>query len=228
MAEATDILSISKAFVRLIRDNIFEGEELALIEPFNGPRPPKTHCTIKFIRAKMFQHPIKEWIKDPSGNRQIFELMRGTRYCTYRVMFFGTGANQKSVECQNWMKSTLGAEFTLSQISGFGQIGEVQDATTENLAYQEERSFFNVELYAKFSQAFDWMEVEKVTVNVYRNGSREDIIKVEVVNENNNPIQLFYLEGESVVVKEDLPEGIIDSCFFFVSGETIFLQKEIG
>ncbi len=168
MAEATDILSISKAFVRLIRDNIFNGEELALIEPFNGPRPAKTHCTIKFLRAQMHQYPVKYWWKKQDDESVLIERIRGTRYCTYRVMFFGTGANQKAVECQNWMRSTLGAEFTLAVITGFGQIGEVQDATTENMAYQEERAFFNVDLYAKFSQSFEWVDTEVVGIELFR------------------------------------------------------------
>ncbi len=224
MAEATDILSISKAFVRLIRDNIFGGEELALIEPFNAPRPPKTHCTVKFLRAQMHQYPVKEWKNSPQGNGELVETIRGTRYCTYRVMFFGTGANQKAVECQNWMRSTLGAEFTLAVITGFGQIGEVQDATTENMAYQEERAFFNVDLYAKFSQSFDWVDTAKVEIGLYRNAI-EKITDIEIVNERYRVEDYFYRQGDVCVLRKEIFADVGTKAYYFKQGNTIVVRK---
>lgn len=173
---ATTVKNVSKAFMRLVRDNMFAGQELALIEPLNGPRPGVLHCTIGFIRARPFQHPIKRWEK---RGDDLFEVIRGTRYCQYRVTFFGAGAYQKAVDCQNWMKSVVGAEFTLSPIVGFGQIQEVQQATTEYLGRQEERAFFNVDLYAKFSAEFKWDNIEQVVGDVLRDGDEAIPIQIE-------------------------------------------------
>lgn len=167
---ASTVMDVSKAFMRLIRDNVFEGKELALIEPLNGPRPGVLYCTIGFIRARPFQHPIKRW--EQRGDK-LYEVIRGTRYCQYRVSFFGVGAYQKAVDCQNWMKSVIGAEFTLAPIIGFGQLHEVQEATTRYLGRQEERAFFNVDLYAKFSSEYPWFPIERVVGSIYRDGVDE-------------------------------------------------------
>lgn len=174
-ANASTVKEVSKALMRLIRDNMFEGRELALIEPLNGPRPDVTHCTIAFIRARPFQHPIKRWEKRGDA---LFEVIRGTRYCQYRVTFFGVGAYQMAVDCQNWAKSVLGVEFTLSPIVGFGQLGEVQSATTRYLGIQEERAFFNMDVYAKFSAEYEWQQVEHVVGDILRDG--DEAIPFEV------------------------------------------------
>lgn len=168
---ATTVKDASKAFMRLIRDNMFGGQELALIEPLNGPRPGVLHCTIGFIRARPFQYPIKRFEQRDDG---YYEVIKGTRYCTYRVTFYGVGAYQKSVDCQNWLNSELGSMHTLAPIVAFGQIQEAQEVTQEYLGRQEERSTFLVDVYAKFSVEYLWMPIERVEGTIFRNGSDDD------------------------------------------------------
>lgn len=176
--DATDIEGVSQVLMQLIRDNMFNGQELALIEPFNGPRPSVLYCSIGFVRARPYQHTIKRYETRQDG---YYEILRGERFCQYRIRFFGKGAYQKAIDCQNWMKSILGAEFILAPITGFGAIGEVQETTTEYLGVQEERAFFNVDLYAKFSAEWKWTDIVHVLGNVYRNAV--DLIPVKVDKE---------------------------------------------
>lgn len=163
----TSIDGISAALMRLVRENMFGGQELALIEPFQGPRPKYMYCSIGFQNARPMQRFVERW--DKRGN-DIYQILRGTRYCSYRLTFIGVGAYQKAVECQNWIKSVQGAEFTLAPVIGFGRVGEAQNITTENLAYQEERAFFNLDMYAKFSFELKWDEIDRVTGEFNRDG----------------------------------------------------------
>jgi hypothetical protein len=164
---ATSVMDVSKALMRLIRDNMFQGRELALIEPLNGPRPKTLYCSIGFVRGTPFQYPIKTWEK---RNGDIYERILGTRYCQYRVTFFGDGSCRKAVDCQNWINSALGTQYILGPIAGFGKLGAIQEDITKYLGRQEERAFFNIELYANFSSEFKWMEVEHVAGDILRDG----------------------------------------------------------
>lgn len=165
---ATTVKDVSKAFMRLIRDNMFGGKELALIEPLNGPRPGVLHCTIGFIRARSLQNEVYDYEWDEAEDENI-EYLRGERYCQYRVTFFGVGAYQKAVDCQNLLRSNIGT-FGIAPITGFGGVGEVQQATTEYLGHQEERAFFNIEVYANLSAAYAASYIETVQGDIVREG----------------------------------------------------------
>lgn len=158
-SNATTIKGVGNALLRLIRDNIFGGLELALLEPLDGPRPDAPHCTIAFVQARPHQRPIRRYEQRDDG---LYEIIRGTRYCRYRITFFGDDAYQKAIDCQNRIMSALGAEFMLAPIAGFGQLHEVREATAEYLGRQEERAFFDIDLYAKFSAEYPWHPIGRV------------------------------------------------------------------
>lgn len=172
----TTIEDVSTALARIIRDHVFNGEELALIEPFNGPRPNVTHATVHFIGARPFQHPIKR--KEKIGDRW-YEVILGIRECRYRIGLIGLGSRILSVKLQNFLKSTLGAEYLMAPILGFGQIHETNSEDIHYLGREEERSFFNIDLRAKMSDTYTAIQVAQVNVGIDPN-INDDIIPVQV------------------------------------------------
>jgi hypothetical protein len=163
---ATDIQGIKLAFVRFVRDHIFGGEELALLEPFNGQRPAKTYCAIRFISANPEMHEVYDYDWNYETDRPD-QFLRGERYCKIRVTFFGVGANQLAVDTQNLFRS-YHAQFSIMPITGFGFVGEVQDVTTENMAWQEERATFLVEVYANLSAKYEANNIENMPGDINR------------------------------------------------------------
>lgn len=176
---STSIADISKALAVLLRDNLFDGRELALIEPVNGPRPAYTYCSIGYIRALQFEREVKKFdIRD----NVLYERLRGTRYLRYRLTFRGVGAYQLSIDCQNLLNSTFGDQWSISPIAGFGKIWESQEITTEVLGIQEEAAFFNLDLYAKLSAEYPWYNTDVVVGSIYRDGV--DVVPIEIARDN--------------------------------------------
>lgn len=165
---AATVDDIKKAFMRLIRDNMFEKKELVLIEPVNGPRPDVLHATVHFIAARPLQNEVYDYEWDEPTD-EYTEFLRGERYCKVRVTFFGRGAEQKAVDCQNLLRSNI-ALFGIAPITGFGSVGEVQDVTTGYTAMQEERATFIVELYANLSAKFAAQYIDAIEGDIVHEG----------------------------------------------------------
>lgn len=164
---ATDVKSVEKALVRVLRDNLYGGEELVLIEPFNGPRPKVGYASVMMISCRSEQHEVYEY--EERDNDELWEGVKGERYCRVRLQFFNTGSRQKAVDCQNLLRST-NRNFDMAPITGFGEVGEFQDITMEYLGKQEERTTMTVELYANMSAEYLSNNIEVVKGDIIHGG----------------------------------------------------------
>lgn len=165
---ATNVKAVEKALVRVLRDNLYGGEELVLIEPFNGPRPKVSYASVMMVSARAEPHEVYEY--ETRNDDKYWEALKGERYCKLRVQFFNTGSRQKAVDCQNLLRST-NRNFDMAPITGFGDIGEFQDVTTEYLGKQEERTVMDVELYANMSAEYLSNNIEVVKGDIIRDGT---------------------------------------------------------
>ena len=156
---ATNVKAVEKALVRVLRDNLFGGEELVLIEPFNGPRPKVAYASVMMVSASPEQHEVYDY--ETKENDEYWESVKGERYCKLRIQFFNTGARQKAVDCQNLLRST-NRNFDMAPITGLGWIGDFQSVTTEYLGKQEERAVMDVEVYANMSAEYLSNNIEVV------------------------------------------------------------------
>lgn len=163
---AATLDQIKNVLMRIVRDNLFGGRELALIEPVNGPRPGEPHAAIGFLSAKAEPHEVYQYDDREDG---FFEELRGERRCRFRITFFGRGAETKAIECQNLFQST-NRLFDFAPIAGFGEAGEVQDASTEYLGHYEERAFLNIELYANIAAEYPAGWIRNVHGDIVRDG----------------------------------------------------------
>lgn len=176
---STDVKAVEKAMVRVLRDNLYGGEELVLIEPFNGPRPKVSYAAVMMVSTRPEQHEVFDY--EDNGDGGLTEYLRGERYCKMRIQFFNTGARQKAVDCQNLLRSS-NRNFDLTPITGFGEIGEYQDVTTEYLGKLEERTVLDVWLYANMSAAYEIGKVTKVKGDILLDGER--VVEYAVDGEN--------------------------------------------
>ena len=121
-----------------------------VIEPFNGTRPIGPYASVHFIEARPYQHEVYDY-EERDG--EYHESLRGERYCRVRLMFFTAGAMRTAIDCQNRLRST-NRLFDMAPITGFGEIGQVQDISGVFGAKFEDRAVFLVELYANMSAAY--------------------------------------------------------------------------
>ena len=164
----TNVKAVEKALVRVLRDNLYGGEELVLIEPFNGPRPKVGYASVMMVSASPEQHEVYEY--ETKDNDEYWEAVRGERYCKLRIQFFNTGSRQKAVDCQNLLRSN-NRNFDMAPITGLGNVGEFQDATIEYLGKQEERTVMDVEVYANMSAEYLSNNIEVVRGDIIRDGN---------------------------------------------------------
>jgi hypothetical protein len=159
----TDVTQIEDALAKVLRENLYEGRQQVVIEPFNGTRPIGAYASVHFIDARPYQHEVYDYEEKDGEYR---EILRGERYCRVRLMFFNAGAMQTAIGCQNLLRS-MNRTFDLAPIAGFGEIGEVQDISGVFGAKFEERAVFSLELYANMSAEypFNWIRNVPGTVN---------------------------------------------------------------
>lgn len=160
---AADVRTIEKALVRVLRDNLYGGEEVVLIEPFNGPRPRGAYASLAMIACRAEPHEVYDY--DERDGDELWEGVKGERYCRLRLQFYNAGARQRAVDCQNLLRST-NRNFDMAPITGFGEVGEFQDITAEYLGKQEERATMTVELYANLSAEYRSNNIEIVTGDI--------------------------------------------------------------
>lgn len=165
---AADIRTIEKTLARVIRDGLFGGEELVVIEPFNGPRPKGSYASLSVTACKPESHEIYEY--DERGDDELWETVKGERYCSARVSFFNYAARRMAADCQNLLRST-NRNFDLAPITGFGEIGDFEDKTIEAFGKQEERAVLTVEFYANLSGGHLSNNIENVKGNIVRDGA---------------------------------------------------------
>lgn len=165
---ATDVRSVEKALVRVLRDNLYGGEELVVIEPFNGPRPKGPYASLLLTACKPEAHEVFEY--EDRGDDELRETVKGERYCTARISFYNSTSRQKAADCQNLLRSS-NRNFDLTPITGFGEIGEFENATAEILGRQEERAVLAVEFYANLSAAYLSNNIEAVKGNIVHEGA---------------------------------------------------------
>lgn len=171
MAEESNVGLIKTLFVRLLRDNLFGGEELALLEPVNGPRPGKTHASIRFLSVEAQQHEITNYHGPAKpGDPDFSQKIKGEKYCKVRLTFFGVGAFQKAVEAQNLFRSSQ-RQFDMFAYIGFGHVGEVSDIPEEYLGRIEERATMVIEFYALIPATYNADYVETVSGEIIREGA---------------------------------------------------------
>lgn len=164
---ATDEAQIEDALVRILRENLYEGREQVVIEPFNGPRPTGSYAAVHFIYAEPYQGEVFDYEEKEDGD--YYESLRGERYCRVRLTFFNTGAMQKAIDCQNLLRST-NRLFDMAPITGFGAIGEAIDVSGLFRAKTEERAVFTVEVYANMSAEYKSNSIGRVYGNINRDG----------------------------------------------------------
>lgn len=165
---ATTIREIEKTFASVLRENLYGGEELVVIEPFHGSRPAKPHASIMLVWAHAEPHEVYEYEDRDDG--EFWEGVKGERFCRMRIQFFDTGARQKAIDCQNLLRSS-NRNFDIVAITGFGGIGDVQEFSTEYLGKQEERAYLDVEFYANLSAEYKSNWIEKVRGDIVHDGT---------------------------------------------------------
>lgn len=165
---AADIRTIEKTLARVIRDGLFGGEELVVIEPFNGPRPKGAYASLSVTACKPEPHEIHEY--DERDDDELWETARGERYCSARISFFNYAARRLAADCQNLLRST-NRNFDLAPITGFGEIGGFEDKTAEAFGKQEERAVLTVEFYANLSGEYLSNSIGTVKGNIVRDGA---------------------------------------------------------
>lgn len=154
--------------VRILRDDLFGGEEKVLIEPYNGPRPKGRYASLLMKSVEPDQHEVYRFTEKRSDGRYI-ETVRGTKYCFIRIQFYNSGARQLAVDCQNLLRSH-NRNFDLAPITGFGMVGEYTDISTEYMGRVEERVTMDVEVYALMSAEYDVGEIQFVKGLIVRDG----------------------------------------------------------
>lgn len=164
---STNVKEVEKALVRVLRDNLYGGKELVVIEPFNGPRPKDPYASVMMVACRAEQH--EEYEYETKDDDEFWEAVKGERYCKLRIQFFNTGSRQKAVDCQNLLRST-NRLFDMAPITGFGEIGEFQGGTREMLGKQEEWTYLDVELYANMSAEYLSNSIETVIGDIARDG----------------------------------------------------------
>ena len=165
---ATDAAQIEDALVKVLKENLYDGQEQVIIEPYNGPRPIGPYAAVHFINANPDQNEVFEYEEKEDG--EYYESLRGERYCRVRLMFFNTGAMQKAIDCQNLLRST-NRLFDMAPITGFGAIGEVMDISQLFRAKIEERTVFIVEVYANMSAEYKSNYIGRVYGDIDRDGT---------------------------------------------------------
>jgi hypothetical protein len=164
---ATTIREVEKTFMRILRDNLYDGEELVVVEPFNGSRPKKPYASVMTVFVHAEPHEVYGY--EERDNDELWEAVKGERYCRLRIQFFNTGSRQKAVDCQNLLRSS-NRNFDMAAIMGLGQVGDVQTLTTEYLGKQEERAYMDVEFYANMSAEYLSNNIEIVKGDIVRDG----------------------------------------------------------
>lgn len=165
---------VNDVFARVLRENIYDGEDLALIEPYNGPRPRSAYTTVYLIIAEPEEKEVYEFEDRPEG---FTETMRGTSWCRVRLQFFGEGAFATAIRAKNVLNSN-NRLFDLIRATGYGSIGTVQDNSYPYQGRTEERAFFNVDFYANFAAEFLSNYIRRVKGSIKRNG--EDNVSYKV------------------------------------------------
>ena len=166
-ANATTIAEIEKTFMRVLRDNLYGGEDLVLIEPFNGSRPEKPYASLMTVSVHAEPHEVYGY--EERDNGEFWETVRCERYCRLRIQFFNTGSRRQAVDCQNLLLSG-NRNFDMAAIMGLCHVGDVQTLTSDYLGKQEERSYLDVEFYANMSAAYLSHTIERVTGDIVRDG----------------------------------------------------------
>lgn len=163
---STTAPEIEDVVAKLIRDKMYGGKNQVVIEPFNGTRPIGSYASVNFLYAYPEQSEVYEY---EDRDDELWEILRGERYCRLRIIFVNAGAMQKAIECQNLFRST-NREFDLAPITGFGGIGKVEDAGKYFAAKNEERAVFTVDVYANMSAEYLSNNIEIVKGDIVRDG----------------------------------------------------------
>ena len=141
---------VEDVFARVLRENVYGGRDLALIEPYNGPRPQSAYATVHLIVAEPERNEVYEFEDRPEG---FTETMRGTSWCQVRLQFFGESAFATAIKAKNVLNSN-NRLFDLIRATGYGSIGEVKENSFPYQGRIEDRAYFNVDFYANFAAEF--------------------------------------------------------------------------
>lgn len=142
---ATTTTEIEDVFASVLRDTVYGGKDLVLIEPYDGPRPREAYATIHLVSAQGHDHEITE--EEPVGFGSIEEVIGGESWCRVIVQFFGGDAFKTAIAARNRMKSS-NRLFDLLRHFGMGTIGEAQDFSGPHWGKYENRARFTVDFYA--------------------------------------------------------------------------------
>lgn len=164
--DAADAAQIEELFAAVLRDNLYDGLEQVVIEPYNGPRPSGPYASVRLVDARPEQHEVFDYDDRDDGYH---EALRGEHYCRARLTFFNAGAMRLAVACQNLLRST-NRLFDLTPFVGFGAVGEAEDASETVDAKTEERAVLAVEFYANLAAEYPSNSIAAVRGDIVREG----------------------------------------------------------
>lgn len=160
---------VEDVFARILRESIFDGQDLALIEPYNGPRPQVAYATVLLIVAEPELNEVYRFEDRPEG---FTETLRGTCWCRVRLQFYGEGAFATAIRAKNVLNSN-NRLFDLIRAAGYGGVGGVQSIPQPHQGRIEERAYLNVDFYANFAAEFLSNYIRRVEGNINRDGENK-------------------------------------------------------
>lgn len=158
---------IEDVFARVLRDAIYRGRDLVLIEPYNGPRPDEAHATIHLVCGQSQEHIARTVTRQKDG--KLIEEIHGTSWCRMIIQFFGGDAFKTAVRARNALLAQ-DRLFDVLKTIGFGTFGEASAIPTAFQAKTEGRARFHVDFYANLSDRFEANEIEEVGGNILADG----------------------------------------------------------
>lgn len=179
---ATTLADIEKRFAVCLRDNLFDGREQVVIEPFNGPRPKGCYASVQVASVNTQQHEVRDYVLDDVEADDIdagmmepafLEVVKGEKYIRLRLQFFNSGARQKAVDAQNLLKSS-NRNFDIMPVSGISHVGDVNDITTEYMGKIEERAYIDVEIYALLSAEYEVTNIERAGGDIISDAGKHE------------------------------------------------------
>lgn len=164
---ATNTKAIEDAFAGIVRGTGYNGADMVLIEPYNGPRPLQAYATVHLVTVESQDHAIKQYETRPDGS--FAEVVKATSWCRVILQFFGGDAMAKAVKVRTALFSQARL-WDLFPTMGMGGIGEIQDISGSYQAKVEQRARFTVDFYADLSAEYDALYIAKVKGDIAVDG----------------------------------------------------------
>ncbi len=160
---AVGIAELEAIFAALVAKTGFNNEDLALIEPYNGPRPDQAYATIRLASCQSLDHPAATYEQEENGEYK--QRFKGTSWCRIEIRFFGDNAFAKAVVVREafFAQERL---FDLLPKVGLGEVGEVEDCSEVYQGQTERRARFHVDFYANLASERDALSISRVKANL--------------------------------------------------------------